>query len=371
MKIFTNDLEAEFVKRPNRFIIIAANQSHMIRVHCPNPGRLHEILVPGTKVILEKTQDPLRKTRYSLVGAYYQGKVIPLYSSRANQIFKKLILPLKFPDCKYHKAEYQFENSRFDFFIQTEKQEILIEVKACTLVEEQTAMFPDAPSERAKKHIEELAALQDPQTGQICFIINHRDAKRFIPNLHTDIKLYKTLLGLKEKIKLMAISIDTDSQGNTTVINPNIPIHFPISDLENLNTGIYMLLIHLEQPKTINIGKLGSIKFKKGYYIYCGSAKKNLKQRLARHLRRTKKLKWHIDYLINQADQIKDFPIYTLKDLECTLSQDLQKLTDINVKNFGSSDCHCSSHLYYFEDYPLHNNNFLKLLFHYRHTKAF
>ncbi len=123
--------------------------------------------------------------------------------------------------------------------------------------------------------------------------------------------------------------------------------------------------------KHIKIGALGDIEFQKGWYVYAGSAKKNLAARVRRHLAKRKTKRWHIDYLRQEALAVKAFPVYTKKDLECPLARDLRDIADGEVENFGSSDCGCPSHLFYFKDYPLYNRRWLDLLFRYRHRLAF
>lgn len=112
--------------------------------------------------------------------------------------------------------------------------------------------------------------------------------------------------------------------------------------------GCYCLTIHLKNAKKIKVGKLGMINFKKGYYVYVGSAMNSLESRINRHLSEDKKLHWHIDYLLKKAE-ITCIIYNENKKVECELSQFLKTKTD-GVKNFGCSDCECESHLYYFKN---------------------
>ena len=112
--------------------------------------------------------------------------------------------------------------------------------------------------------------------------------------------------------------------------------------------GCYCLTIHLKNAKKIKVGRLGKINFKKGYYVYVGSAMNSLESRLKRHLSEDKKLHWHIDYLLKKAE-ITCIIYNENKKVECELSQFLKTKTD-GVKNFGCSDCECESHLYYFKN---------------------
>lgn len=109
--------------------------------------------------------------------------------------------------------------------------------------------------------------------------------------------------------------------------------------------GIYTLIINLNKDSKIRIGSLGAIPFKKGTYIYVGSAQKGIEQRVKRHLKKQKKKHWHIDYLLDHANiknvLVKEGP----KSLECLIAKKLLGFS-IPIKGFGCSDCNCKSHLF-------------------------
>ena len=108
----------------------------------------------------------------------------------------------------------------------------------------------------------------------------------------------------------------------------------------------YQLLLHVERPVQVTVGKLGTYRFARGYYLYTGSAKRNLRARLLRHLSRHKKLRWHIDYLLH-APAVRIVDICLSMQPECMLNQHTSG--EISVRHFGSSDCRsgCGSHLKY------------------------
>ncbi len=114
--------------------------------------------------------------------------------------------------------------------------------------------------------------------------------------------------------------------------------------------GIYCLVICLKTEKTIKIGKkLGNTTFKKGYYVYVGSAMNSLNSRINRHLSDEKKLHWHIDYLLKESEITDIIYAETTKKLECNLSNCLSRQT-YGITDFGCTDCDCKSHLYYFKN---------------------
>jgi Uri superfamily endonuclease len=109
--------------------------------------------------------------------------------------------------------------------------------------------------------------------------------------------------------------------------------------------GCYALVIKIDQNKSIQIGKLNKIFFKKGYYVYIGSALNNLEKRITRHKKIEKKFHWHIDYLLQTGKIIDVYYKKTEFKEECIIANNFQTLNQI--KNFGSSDCKCNSHLFF------------------------
>lgn len=118
-----------------------------------------------------------------------------------------------------------------------------------------------------------------------------------------------------------------------------------------MDSGIYSLIIRLEKDQSIRIGRSGKINFKKGFYIYTGSALNGLKARIERHRNKNKRLFWHIDYLLSSryAKLCEVIAIRTDKKFECKLNSIISSLPNAQpIKKFGCSDCSCRSHLIYF-----------------------
>src|SRR5690606_5372732 len=113
----------------------------------------------------------------------------------------------------------------------------------------------------------------------------------------------------------------------------------------------YQLRIRLRKPKAVRVGALGRCHFASGWYVYSGSAKNGLVQRVGRHLRHRKRLRWHIDYLLAVADEVDAFVLAGTAMSECRLHTGLRG-GDAPVTGFGSSDCSCESHLMHFRRRP-------------------
>jgi Uri superfamily endonuclease len=112
--------------------------------------------------------------------------------------------------------------------------------------------------------------------------------------------------------------------------------------------GAYLLMIGVSKDTSIRVGALGRIMFRKGSYVYVGSAMNSLSARISRHLRKEKKIKWHIDHLLNsrfaKVKEVLEFP--SQKRFECVLSRKVRQRAVSSVPKFGCSDCKCRSHLY-------------------------
>jgi sugar fermentation stimulation protein A len=119
------------------------------------------------------------------------------------------------------------------------------------------------------------------------------------------------------------------------------------------NSGTYALVLFLSEDKNIRIGRLGSIHFPSGYYVYVGSALRNLSSRIQRHLALAKKIHWHIDYLRAEATVVGVFCIRQPIRYECALAEEIARIADDRIPHFGSSDCRCKTHLSYFRENPI------------------
>lgn len=115
----------------------------------------------------------------------------------------------------------------------------------------------------------------------------------------------------------------------------------------------YFLLIYLAEEERLAVGSLGTFTFPKGFYVYVGRDRRNIHSRVARHLRRNKTLRWHIDYLSQKGQVIMTKMLTAEQGPECVLARQLLDLGgETLLKGFGSSDCTCATHLVYFSSYP-------------------
>ena len=184
---YENNVPGVFVRRVNRFVSEVLIEGKLESVHVKNTGRLQELLVPKAKVTLQKAEDPNRKTGYDLISVYKPRlKWVNIDSIAPNELMKQQIMGLNYD---LVKPEYTCGGSRFDFYMERQGEKYLTEVKGCTLaadLKRGIGLFPDAPTERGLKHLDELAAAS--KIGYHCtiaFVIQMNGIHMVFPNNDT------------------------------------------------------------------------------------------------------------------------------------------------------------------------------------------
>ena len=184
---YDNTVPAIFVRRVNRFVAEVMIDGDIEKVHVKNTGRLKELLVPKAKVTLQKSANLSRKTAYDLISVYKPGlKWVNIDSLAPNELMKQYLMSL---DYDVVKPEYTYGDSRFDFYMERRGEKYLTEVKGCTLAADTArgiGLFPDAPTERGVKHLDELAAaMKEGYHCQIAFVIQMNGIHVVFPNNDT------------------------------------------------------------------------------------------------------------------------------------------------------------------------------------------
>lgn len=185
---YENIVTGQFKSRPNRFIAMVEIDGKIEKCHVKNTGRCRELLLPDAEVYLEKSGNPQRKTAYDLIGVKKGELLINMDSQAPNKAVKEwLEEEAYFKHVTFIKPECKYGNSRIDFYLETEeRRKIFIEVKGVTLEEEGIARFPDAPTERGIKHIQELQqAVAEGYEAYILFVIQMKEIRQFEPNDRT------------------------------------------------------------------------------------------------------------------------------------------------------------------------------------------
>lgn len=184
---YGNIEEGSFLDRPNRFIAHVEIAGKVETVHVKNTGRCRELLLPGRTVILEKSSNPSRKTKYDLICVNKNGRWINMDSQIPNKAAEEWILEGNlFPEKVFVQTEKIYGKSRLDLYVESDIRRAFIEVKGVTLEHNNIASFPDAPTERGVKHVEELMhAVEEGYEAYLLFVIQMKGVFRFQPNWDT------------------------------------------------------------------------------------------------------------------------------------------------------------------------------------------
>jgi len=370
--------KAAFVERPNRFVVVCERvekgKKQRVKAFLPNPGRLWELLFPGSVLYLEKSANAGRKLSHTVVAVERDGVPVLLNTHGANRVARHLVERGLVPGLagwKVKKSEYTLGRSRFDFLLERDGREMVLEVKSCTLYGARVAMFPDAVTERGRRHVKELTRLEDGREGVVLFVVYYPGAKYFMPDHHTDLAFARTLLAAREKVRVLPVAVSVNPDLSVEPAARPVEIPWKLIEGEAVDGGSYMMIMRLPRARVIEAGGLGRVRLERGFYIYVGSARRNLTARVARHKRKRKRMRWHVDYLRDVCDVSAALPVRTRDDIECELAGAVAGLYPAPVPGFGSSDCRCASHLFHSREDPLDSPAFHEVLRHYRMERYF
>lgn len=211
---YKNVVNGIFKERPNRFIAHVEIDGKTEVCHVKNTGRCKELLVPGVKVYLEESENPSRKTKYDLISVYKGDKLFNIDSQVPNKVFEEWARESGyFKKIRLIKSEQKYGNSRFDFYIEADGKRIFAEVKGVTLERDGVLMFPDAPTERGIKHINELISCKKAgYDAYVVFVIQTDVAKYFTPNAETHKEFAQALENaLSEGVKVLCLTCNVSA----------------------------------------------------------------------------------------------------------------------------------------------------------------
>ena len=237
--MYKNIFKGHFVKRINRFLALVDINGKIESVHIKNTSRCGEIFIPGAICYLEKSSNPNRKTKYTLISAEKNGILINLDSQIPNKIIfdaiveGKILSSLKPADMK---REVNYKSSRFDisFYSQSEDKKYFLEVKGVSLEENGIAAFPGALTTRGKKHLDELVDAVSEGYGAIfVFLIQLENANLLVPNYNMDKDFSMALIRAKENNVLLK-AYNSIVTKDSIKINKEVPISFEEKYRDNL-----------------------------------------------------------------------------------------------------------------------------------------
>ena len=395
--LYDTILKATYTGRPNRFVVTLDLNGESVLAHLPNPGRMWELLFTGVTMYIVPHDKPDAKTKYRVVGIERDGVVIMLDTNYSNDVAQHLIENKLIPGWEQWRVvrrEYTVKlhgaTSRFDLLLTNDDgEEFLLEVKSCTLFSKTGAMFPDAITERGRKHLLHLRELQDEgyHTG-VLFLVQWDQAKWFLPDYHTDLEFAMTFKEVAPFLDWKAVAVAWDETFTMPTVTRACTYPSYVLDSEAHDSGVYIMVMHLDHELDLEIRSKGMMHFNAGYYMYVGSAKANLTKRIERHKRKRKKMHWHLDYFRGYCEMIAAVPIRTsglaleswslthepypsmpsMPDpdvdvsVECALADAVRAIAEWDVPKFGCSDCDCMSHLFGMTENPIHNKAFMDVV---------
>ena len=215
-----------FMERPNRFTVLVNMEDKIEKAHLRDLGRLTELLIPGILLLLRPAKNSAkRKTKYDVIAVLNKDIWVIINSGFHSDIAAELIESRQVDEFKWYnieKREYTYGKSRLDFLLSNNNVKMLLEVKGCTLVENGLAKFPDAPTTRGKRHLEELMlAKSEGLNAAVLFLIMREDAVEFTPNWEMDPDFSNALFEANKKnVEIIAYSFKILLNKNNLIIKP-------------------------------------------------------------------------------------------------------------------------------------------------------
>lgn len=222
LKSFGNIEKAKFIERPNRFKAICEKDGKLVTCHVADPGRLKEIFIKGREVLVVKNKPDL-KTDYKLLAVNVENEWVLLNTSIHSKIGEEAIKRgvLGFIPEKIQK-EVRFGKSRLDYLI---NEKIFVELKGSNLLLENKCFFPDAPTERGARHLEELIEAKKQGYDAVILFMGIRRCNCFSPYKELDFKFYKTFKkALKEGVKFKGFKIRLNIEDLTVRLNGKLEL---------------------------------------------------------------------------------------------------------------------------------------------------
>ncbi len=369
---------AAFISRPNRFLVLCEDEcGQLLRAFLPNPGRLSELLFKGvTLYVLDNNQEKQdRATSFTVLAVERDGIPVMLHTHWCNEMVHSLLRDKEVPgleQTRVKRREIRVGRSRFDFLLEDDEGELYLEVKSCTLFGNDVAMFPDAVTDRGRRHLLELNDIAETGTRcRVLFVVQTDRVKWFMPDYHTDLAFALTMLTVQDNVRFMALPVIWNRELSFRPGKSLLQIPWGYIESEAKDKGAYLVVLQMNRPVRMSVGTLGDCFFEAGYYTYVGSAMGGLNARIARHARKRKKMHGHIDYLRAACELAGIVAIRASERYECNLANELVSLLTVSTPGFGCGDCHCTSHLFYAQDNPLENPRFQQWLQHVRMRPPF
>lgn len=234
--------EGTYLSRPNRFSATCLVNGLEEYVHMPNPGRMRELLLPGVKLILaDHGRQADRRTRYTVMAVHYRERIVFLHTHLNNTVARSLAEDRAIPGLRHFAVagtEVAFGAHRFDLLLRDNAADLFLEVKSCTLSANGIAMFPDAVTERGRRHLLALAQMRaEGKQGALLFLIHHGNARAFLPDYHTDFAFGRAFCEVEDRLPVLAVALEWRPDLRFRVSNPRVIIPWDTIRAECVDRG--------------------------------------------------------------------------------------------------------------------------------------
>lgn len=218
-------VKGTFLERPNRFIAYVEIAGKKEIVHVKNTGRCAELLRPNATVYLQQADNPERKTQWDLISVEKGNRMVNMDSQVPNKVVEEWIRKGNlFPNATLIKPEATYKKSRFDLYVEEGERKIFVEIKGVTLEQDGIVRFPDAPTERGVKHVQELCeAVKEGYEAYVFFVIQMKDVKYFAPNMMTHVA-FGEALRQAEKCGVQVLAYDCEVESDSIAIAKEVPV---------------------------------------------------------------------------------------------------------------------------------------------------
>ena len=350
--------EAYLVEKSGSTLLVQ-REGKTVAAFLPGGGNLDELLVPGAVVFISPSF--ATAYRYRVISSVYQDKFVLLDTWQGSRIVCELLargMLMQPDDILEIETGARIGGRRIDLLLRRpSRKPLIVEVKTCPLCHNGVALWSDTQSES----LQELASSEH----DVClvFLVPTGGGRSFIPDFHGD-EAYARILMAAKNIEAKAVGV-TLTDPVTVSLDSAVNLHIEYDTVrENLGRGgTYILVLENKSTKRIEVGKLGRVRFCKGYYVYVGSGMNGVDRRVARHYRDRKSFYWHIDYITPSHMPIKNS--YTIRrslNLEQKIVMRCEKISHGSIDGFGSSDSSRRSHLFFFPSPPYERRDFLDMV---------
>ena len=235
-------IEGTYLSRPNRFSVTCLIDGMEEYVFMPNPGRMRELLLPGVRLILaDHGRQADRKTRYTVMAVHYRQRIVFLHTHLNNLAARRLVEGRAIPGLREFAVagtEVTVGDHRFDLLLRDNAADLYLEVKSCTLSANGIAMFPDAVTERGRRHLLALAQMKaEGKRGALMFLVHHGDARAFLPDYHTDYAFARAFCEVEDRLPVLAVALEWTPDLRFRVSNPRVVIPWATVRTECVDRG--------------------------------------------------------------------------------------------------------------------------------------